>query len=416
MAVAPTATTRPLWRQSSAASWIGRAAVGGGGHDGEIDAVAAGRGGEDGIVVVAGGGAPVHAEGLRLLDAARVEIDAVDAAAVREQQLDGQLADQAEADDGDDLAEGRRADAEALHRDRAEGREGGLLERQAVRNVGRQVLGDDDELGVVRIAGAGAGDAVAGDERMNALADGFDDPGARITEGLGDVEAIHDRAIGRERAFLAQLAEDLLHEIGAAPRLAEQRLPREVHRHLLGPGREDGERVADEDEPGTDGGGGDQGELEGAGARVLEDLLHASTPDVSRWPVISCPARRDRSSPHARRRSAPSGSRRAPLDGLRGAALDLADADVFDAAHGGDARARVLHRPTQLLELSLVEAHEAHGDEVDGDGIGPGDHGAERDVVVVSGPSPSPARTPSMIVSTVRTGAGASRWSPVLSL
>ena len=33
-----------------------------------------------------------------------------------------------------------------------------------------------------------------------------------------------------------------------------------------------------------------------------------------------------------------------------------------------------------------------------------------------SGPSPSPASTPSMIVSTVRTGAGASRWSPFLSL
>jgi hypothetical protein len=92
------------------------------------------------------------------------------------------------------------------------------------------------------------------------------------------------------------------------------------------------------------------------------------------------PARHDRSSPHARRRSAPSGSRRAPDRRLRGTARDLADADVLDAAHGRDPRPRVLHRPTQLRELSLVEAHEAHGDEVDGDGIGPGDHGAERDV------------------------------------
>ena len=78
-------------------------AVGRGGHDREVRAVSARRSREEGIVVVARGGAVLHALRLRLLDPLGVDVDSVDLAAVREQQLDGELANQSEPDHDDDF-------------------------------------------------------------------------------------------------------------------------------------------------------------------------------------------------------------------------------------------------------------------------------------------------------------------------
>ena len=83
------------------------------------------------------------------------------------QELHRELPEDAEADDGDRLAERRLDAADALERDRAERHRRGGVRVEPVRDPDGEVDGDVDQLGVVRDPGAGAGDAVAGAEAVD---------------------------------------------------------------------------------------------------------------------------------------------------------------------------------------------------------------------------------------------------------
>ncbi len=112
-------------------------------------------------VALGDGEALVEAERRRPLDAVGPHVDADRHGAGGAQHLHGDLAEQAEAEHRDAVAEADLRAPHALQRDRAERAEGGLLERDAVRDARHQVARHDVDAGVVRVAGAGAGHAVA---------------------------------------------------------------------------------------------------------------------------------------------------------------------------------------------------------------------------------------------------------------
>ena len=108
----------------------------------------------------------------RALDALRIEIEADDVAAGGLQQLRGDLPDQAEAEDGDALAELRRGAADALQRDGADrGRRRERSTRQPGGTRQTRLRLTDHVVGVVRLAGAGAGHQIAGRKIGDPVAD-----------------------------------------------------------------------------------------------------------------------------------------------------------------------------------------------------------------------------------------------------
>ena len=86
----------------------------------------------------------------------------------REQEPHRELADEAEPDHADALADLRLGLAHAVQRDRADRRVGGVVERDALRDLRDEVLRHGDDLGVVRPAAAAAGDAVARRDALDA--------------------------------------------------------------------------------------------------------------------------------------------------------------------------------------------------------------------------------------------------------
>ena len=96
---------------------------------------------------------PIHLSAL--------DVDPDDVAPMRREQLYRDLADEPESDDDDDVPELRPYQANALQRDRANRHERRLLVAHLVRDMNGEVLGDRVHLGVVRVTGTGAGDAVA---------------------------------------------------------------------------------------------------------------------------------------------------------------------------------------------------------------------------------------------------------------
>ena len=70
------------------------------------------------------------------------------------------------------------------------------MEVDAIRDSCHEVLGDDDELGVIRVAGTRTRDAVADAEGVHFRADCSDDPRAGIAQGLWYAQSCSSR-LGR---------------------------------------------------------------------------------------------------------------------------------------------------------------------------------------------------------------------------
>jgi hypothetical protein len=109
-----------------------------------------------------------------LANAQWVNIDAVDAAAIRAQKLHSELSDEPEADYYRYLAECGLRHTQALKGDRANRRESGMLQGDAFRDACDEILGNGDKFGVVCVAGACASDPVLWRELGHILADHFD--------------------------------------------------------------------------------------------------------------------------------------------------------------------------------------------------------------------------------------------------
>ena len=80
---------------------------------------------------------------------------------------------------------------------------------------------------------------------------------------------------GIPQALLADLAEDLLHEVGPRLGLAQIALLGEINEHLLSAGADERRRGADADASRLERWRRDGFERGGAGFDVLEDLLHS---------------------------------------------------------------------------------------------------------------------------------------------
>ena len=123
-----------------------------------------------------------------------------------------------------------------------EGREGRLLERDGVRDPGDQVPRHDVHGGVVRVAGARAGHAVADVEVDDTLADVRHDPGARVAaRHLGRDPRLHQLG-GALEPVARDAVHDLHHERRVADRLQDQVLAAAAaaDRGRLGPRADEG--------------------------------------------------------------------------------------------------------------------------------------------------------------------------------
>ena len=207
------------------------------------------------------------------LDRVVVEVDADHVAARRGEEPRRELPDEPEPDHPDRRAELRLGLADAVQRDGADGRVGGVLEGDAVGHWGDEVPRHGEDLGVVR-ALAAAGDAVAGRDALDPFADLEHDPGGRVADRGERLEPV---ARGVERGadpLDARLVHDLLDEVGAGARLLEQVLLAGDDLRPLGAGADQRDAVRDEQPAGPERRGGHVDDADGAVLRALGDLLH----------------------------------------------------------------------------------------------------------------------------------------------
>jgi len=257
--------------QASQLDGVVGAGVGADQDDIEAGALAEGQPGGFGLAAQGAG----DAQGAGQLETGGGEIDAKDGAAGGARHLGGEQAEQAEADDGDALAELGRGQAQAVEGDGAEGGEGGLLEFERVGQAGEQVARDAGVFGVDGEAAAGAGDALAELEAIHAFAELDDGAGGGVAEGHGLVEAVEGGLQGGQDAFAAGFVEDLADEVGARAGFAEQAFFGEFDDHALGTGGDERGGGAHEGEPAPRAGAGDFGYDGLAVTHVLEELFHA---------------------------------------------------------------------------------------------------------------------------------------------
>ena len=206
----------------------------------------------------------------------RVDADRLDAR--RHQQPDHELADQAEADDDRGLAKLHLGAPHAVHGDRRDGREGGVLRGDAVRDSRAQVNRDEVVLGVQRLLVARARDELADLELLRALPDLGDDTAQRVAERGVGVELVHHLLVGGDDALLLHLVKDLAHLVRPGPGHADHRHAGLVHLHHLGAGRDEGEQRPHEDATGTAGRRGHVEHRQLPGLVVLRNLLHRAIP------------------------------------------------------------------------------------------------------------------------------------------
>ena len=86
----------------------------------------------------------------------------------------------------------------------------------------QRFAGTYDDLGVVRVLGARAGDAVADGEAGGQLADGEHHAGRAVADGRLLLEPRLDRLVGLQQAVLAHLVQHLLDLVRPRARLGEQ--------------------------------------------------------------------------------------------------------------------------------------------------------------------------------------------------
>jgi len=102
-----------------------------------------------------------YLEAQRAVDSLPIDIDPDDNGSARPQQLSRELAQEAQSEHDHGLAERRRAAANPVQRDCAEGRERALLERQAIGKSREQIPRDEVDGGGVGISRSAARDPIA---------------------------------------------------------------------------------------------------------------------------------------------------------------------------------------------------------------------------------------------------------------
>ena len=173
--------------------------------------------------------------------------------------------------------------ADAVQRDRADRRVRGVLERDALGDRRDEVPRHGEDLGVVR-ALAAAGDAVAGRDPLDSLADLEHDPGGRVADRRERLEPVARRVERGADPLDARLVHDLLHEVGAGARLLEQVLLARDDLRPLGAGADQRRAVRDEQPAGPERRGRHVDDADGAVLRALGDLFHARSPRLVRRP------------------------------------------------------------------------------------------------------------------------------------
>jgi hypothetical protein len=163
-----------------------------------------------------------------------VEPDHADAGG--NEETDHQLTDEAQADHARGLAQLDLALAHAVHGDGPDGREGGVLGRDARRNRDAHVEGDPVVLRVQRVLIAGRGDQLADAKILSAPPHLGDDTAERIAERRVGIQPVHDLLIGGHRALLGDRVKDLAHLVGPRPGLADHGQLGLGHFHHLGAG------------------------------------------------------------------------------------------------------------------------------------------------------------------------------------
>ena len=191
-----------------------------------------------------------------------------------DQQPDHQLADEAQADHARGLAQLDLGAPHAVHGDRPDGGEGGMLGRDAPGDRGAQVDGDPVVLGVQGVLVAGRGDELADPELLGAAPHLDHHAAQRVAERRVGVEPVHDLLVGGHRALLRDRVEDLAHLVRPRPRLADHRHLGLGHLHHLGAGGDEREQRPHEDAAGTAHRGRHVKDGELAGFVVLRYLLH----------------------------------------------------------------------------------------------------------------------------------------------
>ena len=215
-----------------------------------------------------------HPGAARELDGGIVEVDADDPAARREQDARRELADEAEPDHADPLADAHLGLADAVQRDRADGGVGRVVEADARRDVDDEVLRHGDDLGVVRPAATAAGDPVAGRDPLDAGSDLEHDAGGRVAERRERGEPVAGDTDRGADTLDAGAVDDLLDEVGAGARLLEEVLLAGLDLGALGAGADQGEAVGDEQPARAEGGCGNIDDADRPVTRTLCDLLH----------------------------------------------------------------------------------------------------------------------------------------------
>ena len=137
-----------------------------------------------------------------------------------------------------------------------------------------------EDLGVVR-ALAAAGDAVAGRDALDPLADLEHDPGGRVADRRERLEPVARRVERGADPLDARLVHDLLDEVGAGARLLEQVLLARDDLRPLGAGADQRNAVRDEQPAGPERGGGTSTTL--------------TAPSLGRWATCFIVAKRMRS-------------------------------------------------------------------------------------------------------------------------
>ena len=163
------------------------------------------------------------------------------------EEADHELADEAEADDARRVAELNLGAPDAVHGDRADGGEGGVLGRDAPRDRCAQVDRDPVVLGVQRVLVARRGDQLADLELFGPLPHLDHHAAQRVAERGVGVEPVHDLLVGGDRALLRDGVQDLAHLVRPRPRLAHHRHLGLGQLHHLRAGGDEREQRLDED-------------------------------------------------------------------------------------------------------------------------------------------------------------------------
>src|SRR5271166_3661661 len=227
-----------------------------------------------------GGGCDgIGTEMSRKFGAGRVNVHAENPTARGFQQLHGELAEQAEADHGDQVTQLHFGHSNAVQGYGSQSRERGFVKWNFIQRISRgntcnQQPRHTCHLGVNRKSCPCAGDAVARLQVGDSISDGDDGSCAAVTRGLRLIEAAAHGLPCRENSIALHFANDFSHQIWPGSRLLQQTLAGKLGRSALGARRHYRCRDAHEHAVRQQLGCWDLRNRDLAGARVLKNLLH----------------------------------------------------------------------------------------------------------------------------------------------